>query len=267
MKKYLAIFKIRFQNSMQYRTAALAGMATQFAWGGMELLAFYAFYAEHPAAFPMEFSQTVAYIVLQQAFLALFMMWFFENEVFSAITSGAIAYELVRPVDLYNRWFTQSIANRVARAGLRCLPVIVVAFLLPAPFRMPLPPNLSQLLLFLLSMVLALGVVAAWGMLLYISTLYTLSPLGSRMIFAVLSDFLAGAIVPLPFFPEPFRRVAEMLPFAAMQNLPLRVYSGNLAGAAVTSGIALQVFWLVTLIALGKLWMGHALRRVTVQGG
>ena len=53
--------------------AALAGLATQFAWGFMELLAFSAFYRADPTAFPMSFEQTVSYIWLQQAFLALFM--------------------------------------------------------------------------------------------------------------------------------------------------------------------------------------------------
>ena len=46
----------------------MAGVATQFAWGFMEILLFHAFYQTDPAAFPMEFSQLAAYIWLQQAF-------------------------------------------------------------------------------------------------------------------------------------------------------------------------------------------------------
>ena len=85
MKKYLAMFRIRFINSLQYRAAALAGLATQFAWGFMEIFAFSAFYRANPAAFPMEFSQTVSYIWMQQAFLTLFMMWYWESEISSAL--------------------------------------------------------------------------------------------------------------------------------------------------------------------------------------
>ena len=133
MKKYLALFRIRFINALQYRAAALAGMATQFAWGFMEIFAFAAFYRANPAAFPMEFSQTVSYIWMQQAFLALFMMWFWENDIAAAITEGSIAYEMVRPIDLYNRWFCQAAANRLARAMLRCAPILIVAFIVPEP--------------------------------------------------------------------------------------------------------------------------------------
>jgi len=267
MIMYTAIFRMRFVNALQYRAAALAGMATQFAWGFMEIFAFAAFYRADPAAFPMAFSQTVSYIWMHQGFLALFMMWFWENDIADAIAEGSIAYEMVRPIDLYGRWFFQAAANRLARAALRCSPILLVAFLVPAPYRMGLPPSPGQLCLFLVSALLALGVVVAFSMLMYISLFYTLSPMGVRVIVAALSDFLAGAIVPLPFFPDPIRAVVELLPFAAMQNMPLRIYSGNIAGADALRGVALQAFWLAALTWIGRMGMGKALKKVVVQGG
>jgi ABC-2 type transport system permease protein len=39
MRPYRALFRIRFTNSLQYRVAAFAGLATQFAWGFMYILA------------------------------------------------------------------------------------------------------------------------------------------------------------------------------------------------------------------------------------
>ena len=39
MKKYLSFFRLRLNMGMQYRTAAAAGMVTQFVWGIMEVLA------------------------------------------------------------------------------------------------------------------------------------------------------------------------------------------------------------------------------------
>jgi ABC-2 type transport system permease protein len=264
---YTAIFRVKFTNSLQYRAAALAGIVTQFAWGFMEILAFLAFYRSNPAAFPMEFSQTVSYIWMQQAFLALFMVWFFENDIFSAITSGSIAYELVRPVDLYENWFCQSLANRLARAALRCSPILIVAFIVPAPFRMSFPASAGQFVLFVLSAGLSLCVVTAFSMLIYISAFYTVSSTGVRMMAAILSDFLAGATAPLPFFPDKIRAVVELMPFAAMQNMPLRIYSGNVAGAEAAKGMGLQVFWLVVLCFAGKEAMKNALKKVVVQGG
>jgi len=267
MSGYRALFRIRFLSSLQYRAAALGGIATQFAWGFMLLLQFAAFYRTDPTAFPMTPSQLASYIWIQQALLALFMSWFYEQDIFSAITSGSIAYELARPIDLYNRWFCQSAANRLARAAMRCIPILAVAFFLPEPYRMSLPDSFVQFALFLLSTALSLGVVVAFAMPVYIATFYTLSALGTRLVAAVLSDFLAGAIIPLPFFPDGVRQVAELLPFAAMQNMPLRIYSGNISGMDALHGMGLQLFWLVALVLTGKLTMKRALTRVVVQGG
>ena len=131
MKKYLSFFRLRFAMGLQYRTAALAGIITQFAWGFMEIMIFHAFYRADAASFPMHFSATASYIWLQQAFLVLFAAWMMENEIFDSIVNGNIVYELCRPVSIYNMWFARSIATRVSKAVLRCFPILVVAAFIP----------------------------------------------------------------------------------------------------------------------------------------
>ena len=90
--RYLSLFRVRFLHGLQYRAAAYAGVATQFAWGFMEILMFSAFYKANSAAFPMSFQALSSYIWLQQALLALFMMWFLDEDIFASIRDGHVAY-------------------------------------------------------------------------------------------------------------------------------------------------------------------------------
>ena len=267
LKAYRALFRIRFVNSLQYRAAAIAGLSTQFAWGFMLILGFSAFYESNPYAFPMTLQETVAYFWMQQAFVALFFIWMYENSIFESIESGHISYELVRPMDLYNRWFTMTISNRLARAALRCFPILIVAFILPEPFRLVLPSEFYRVGLFFLSMVLSMGVVVSFTMLIYISAFFTINSMGTRIVVGVAGDFLAGGYIPIPFFPDTFRTVVELSPFGAMQNMPLLIFSGHLSGDALIRGLLLQVFWLIGLIFIGRLLMIRALKQVVVQGG
>ncbi len=267
MRMYLSVFRIRFINNLQYRAVVIAHIFTRFAWGFMEILAFSAFYRADPAAFPMEFSQTVSYIWMQQILWILFAVVFSDGEISSSIESGSIAYELVRPMSLYGRWFAQSAANRISFTALHCAPALLIALLVPKPYRMSLPADAGLFMLFLLSMVLALCVVVAFAMLMYVSMFYTLSHRGVRIIVTALTTFLSGGVIPLPFFPVPVLAVVELLPFAAMQNMPLRIYSGSIAGADAIKGIAFQLFWLAALFLLGQLAMRRALKNVIVQGG
>ncbi len=267
MKKYWSVFRIRFLHSLQYRAAALAGVATQFAWGGMEILAFRAFYQADPAAFPMEFSQLSSYIWLQQALLASFAVWFYDSDILQSITSGDIAYELVRPVKLYDLWFAKNAGTRLSKTVMRCLPIFLVAGLLPQPWGLRLPQSWGVLGLTLLSILMGFVVVVSMVMLVYISGIHTINSMGTRILLASLSELLGGAVIPLPFFPDGIRQAVELLPFAAGQNVPLRIYSGSLAGPEMWKALALQCFWMVALVLLGRVWMRASMRKITVQGG
>ena len=116
---------------LQYRAAALSGVVTQIVWGLIECLTFRAFQQADPSAYPMAFSATVSYIWLREAFFSAFRTWQTDGEVFDSIMDGGIAYELCRPVSIYNMWFARTVASRISMAALRSIPLLMVAFLLP----------------------------------------------------------------------------------------------------------------------------------------
>ena len=252
---------------LQYRTAALAGIATQFVWGFMEINVFHAFHQSDPAAFPMGFEQLASYIWLQQAFLALFMTWFMENEIFDSIMNGNICYELCRPIDIYDMWFARSAANRTSRALLRCAPILLVAFFLPEPYAMTLPPDVWTFLCFAAAMMLGMAVTVAMCMLVYMLSFFTVSPQGLKLIFAMTAELFQGTVIPIPFFPPRIQKILEFLPFASMENVPLRIYSGHISGAEAVRAMLLQLFWIAALVAVGKLIGRSAMKKITLQGG
>lgn len=267
MKKYLSFFRLRFSMGLQYRVAAFAGLVTQFAWGGMLILAYRAFYRADPNAFPMTFQATATYVWLQQAFLMLFQPWGFEYDILEAISSGSVAYELCRPVSVYNMWFARTVATRASATFLRCWPVLILGALLPAPYGISAPSCVQQLLWALLSGILGMLVSSAICMLVYFSTFYTVNSTGVRTISACLTDFLQGSVIPLPFMPDGIRQVLELLPFAATLNAPLRIYSGDIAGISLIRTVVLQLFWLGVLVAAGKLLERNAMKKTVIQGG
>lgn len=267
MKKYLSFFRLSFTMGLQYRAAALAGIVTQFAWGFLEILVFQAFYQAQAEAFPMTMSATASYVWMQQAFLALFATWMMENDIFDTIANGNISYSLCRPIRIYNMWFSQSTATRVSRAVLRCFPILIVAAFLPENYGMAEPASAWHFGLFVLTLVLGLFVTVAFSMLVYVLTFFTVSPQGVRIVFTSMVEFFAGAVIPLPFFPAGWQKVLELLPFASMQNVALRIYSGSMSGAQMERAVALQLIWLAVLLLLGSGLCRLAEKKVTIQGG
>lgn len=261
MRAYLGIFRIHFISAIHYRLAAFAGILTQFVWGFMTILMFRAFYQSNPDSFPMGLDSVTDYIWLQQALLNLFALWIFDNSIFQSITDGQVVYELARPLDLYRHWFARNLAMRTARTLLRCFPTLIVAFFIPAPYGLSLS---DQFPLFIVTLILSVLIVIAFMMLIYIAAFYLLSSSGIRVLVMTIGEFLTGAVIPLPFLPDQLQKVIELTPFGLMQNIPFRVYSGDITDWHI---VFAQLFWFGALIAIGKVWMNRALSRVVIQGG
>ena len=54
MSQYLTYFKIKFISGLQYRSAALAGLSTQFFFGLVFIMVYHAFYTSGSGKLPME---------------------------------------------------------------------------------------------------------------------------------------------------------------------------------------------------------------------
>jgi len=183
------------------------------------------------------------------------------------IVKGNIAYELSRPVDLYYFWYARLIAQRLASALLRFLPILVVAFLLPEPYRFGLPSDFIHFLLFLLTLILGLILIIAITMIIYISMFHTLNETGSLLLFSVLGDFFAGLTIPVPLMPYPLKVLAYILPFRYTSDLPFRIYAGNITINEGCLSIGVQLIWIILLIYFGRLWLKKSLKKVVIQGG
>ncbi|WP_066390411.1 ABC transporter permease [Neobacillus mesonae] len=267
MKVYLSVLKLRLGMGMQYRTAALAGVATQFFWGFIMIMVFEAFYEHASSTPPISLKELTQYIWLQQAFLVFVMMWFRDNELFDLITSGNIAYELCRPNGLYGFWYAKLLAQRLSSAILRCFPILIIAYFLPDPYNLEFPHSISAFLLFVSSLFLGLFLLVSISMFLYISVFITLSPMGSLLVFGVLSEFFAGLIIPVPLMPDWLQKIANVLPFRWTADFPFRVYSGNIPEHEAAIGLLVQMAYLLVLILLGRKALNGVLKKVVVQGG
>ena len=119
----------------------------------------------------------------------------------------------------------------------------------------------------LLSMVLMVLVVCAYSLFVYSLTFYLTDPNGIMVLSVAAADLLGGAIVPLPFLPEGFRKFAELTPFASMQNVPLRIFSGDIPLSEAPAVMGLQAFWIAVLLSAGYLLTRSGLRRAVILGG
>lgn len=267
-RPYLSVLRARFYVMLQYRTAAWAGVATQFWFGAIRVMVLVAFY-EGAGRQPMNLQQVVTYIWLGQAFLAL-LPWAADAEIAAGVESGNVGYERLRPVDTYLLWFARALAWRVANTSLRAGPVFVLAaFVLPLAgfgewaWRLPASPAAAAL--FVLSIVLTALLSSAFTVL--INIVVTALKTGRVVSFAMAAvNLFSGLLIPLALFPDALQTVLLWQPFAGLADIPFRIYSGALSGGRALEGIASQLLWIGILVLLGRRWLDRVMARIDMQG-
>lgn len=267
MKSYLTYFKLKFKTGLQYRAAALAGISTQLFFGIVYISVYVAFYQSDTNSVPMPLNQLISYLWLNQAFFALVYMWYKDKDILSLIKKGNIAYELCRPQDIYSMWTSKILGERISNLCLRCLPVLIIAILLPYPFHLDLSITLTRLLIFIPSLILSAFLMVFLVLLYHIICLFTLDEKGVVNILMVVTDILSGLVIPIPFFPDFLQKICNFLPFRYVSDFPFRFYVGNITIQEGLYGLLIQAIWIVILVILGRTLMKIALKKTVVQGG
>lgn len=266
MRAYVSNFKLRIVMFLQYREAAIAGLTTQFFWGMMLVFIYMALYSNGGIS-SMSLEQVITYTWLHQAFYAFLSVRVIDKEISESIRKGDVAYEIIRPYNLYYWWYIKAVCKRIAGGMLRFMPVIIISILLPKPYGISLPSSFLNFVLFLISLGLGCLVVSGLNMIVHTIGFYTYNEAGISSMLNTIMEFLAGQFVPVALLPMFLQKSTYYLPFRLICDLPFRVYSNNIGIMEGLSSIGLQIIWIIILISLGNYIVKKSLNKIFIQGG
>lgn len=264
MRPLIAIVSARFRLLLQYRAAALAGLTTQVVFGLILMMVYQAFYQSGAVGEqPLSIGQVVTYVWLGQALLAI-LPWNGDPEIRALVRSGGVAYELLRPVDLYTYWFARAVALRTAPTLLRAVPMVILAMAL---FGMKPPADAGSAFGFAIVMVGTLAMSCAITVLVGVTLMWTISGEGIIYLLPSVVTLLSGMLVPIPLFPEWAQPILEFLPFSALVDAPYRVYLGDTPFSELGAVVLHQWVWIAVMVLAGRILLQRGLKRMVVQGG
>lgn len=263
MKAYLSIFRMRLKMETQYRGAVLGGVFCQMFFGLILIALYRALYAGKPQSMPL--SAIVTYVWLQQAFFRMVLSS--NSELADKIRTGAIAYDLCRPLNAYGYYYMSTMAMKLMGSLLRAAPMLIFASLLPDGWGIAAPASPVHLLCGIFALVLGLLCVCALENITMAITMRTLDPRGMQAMLNLLMMILSGNILPLTLFPEAWQKVITLLPYAQLLDAPIRLYTGEWALSQFPRVIAIQGIWTALLLALGLYFWRQNQRHIVLQGG
>ncbi|MBS0656347.1 MAG: ABC-2 family transporter protein [Verrucomicrobia bacterium] len=269
MKSYIAILRARLLTLLQYRKAAFAGICTQMFWALIFNMIFIAFYrGAHTSASTIPLHVTLTFNWINQAFWLL-IPWNIDKEIERQIKVGSIAYELIRPLNLYWFLFSRAAAVRIAPLILRTIPYFLLSalFLTVYPVELAHPQSLATLCTFVASIGCSLILSSAITTLICLSLFWTLSGEGIVRILPNITILLSGLIVPLPLFPSWLQPFLEVQPIRGILDIPCRIYTGLIPLEQSGYYLAFQLAWAAIAIVLGSYVSKRAIGKLQIQGG
>lgn len=205
----------------------------------------------------------IAYSTLATVQFSLFSPWQ-VSMVPERVREGTVAFDLARPVGFNGQMFFGQLGFTLGNAPFA---LIALPFAVLVGGAQP-PASVAAGAAYAVSLVIGYLVALLLGALMGLMAFWTIEIQGVLLIYQMLSQFLAGALVPLWFMPGWLRGLAQWLPFQGTTYTPIAVYLGELGGPGhVLTAIGVQAGWALALFALLRIVWARALRRIIVQGG
>ncbi len=263
MRLYLELVKLSFQRTLTYRTAALAGLATNLFFGLLRAAVMVALYGARTDVSGISLQGAITFTGISQALLA-FLSIFSWFEVMNEIRTGDIGAELLRPFSFFGYWMARDAGRALSNLLLRGFTMVAAYALL---FHITYPSTPGQWAALVVALILAWVVGFAWRFLVNLVAFWSTEARGIARFAFAMALFLSGFVMPLRFFPDWFVALCNLTPFPAMVNTVIEVYLGVLTGPALAQALAVQAMWFVVLAGLAQLVMRAGMRRLVIQGG
>jgi len=260
---YLSFAKLAFRQNSTYKTNSLMYIISSMLSIMVQVSIWTTLYKNNNVVNGVTLQDMLTYTLLT-TLISVFAATNIGERLAERVRTGEIAGDFVRPVRLKYFLISEQIGSTLYKFLFSVTPVFVISLFFVS-FTIPSDPIVlvlfivSVILGFILSnsMMYSLGLLVFWlkdsGYVRWFNKAFTL--------------LFGGAAVPLWFYPENFRLVANYLPWRLISYEPISIYLEKVSGIAAWHTILLQIVWIILFDLLGIYIWKKVQKYVFVQGG
>src|SRR5438309_803440 len=178
------------RRQLTYRTANLAGLATNCCFGYLRAVVLLAVYQGRSSVAGYAPNEVVSFVWITQALLMVVALWGWW-EVEETIRSGDVVADLAKPFSYLGFWLARDYGRALCYIVYRCIPIFVVAQL---TFGIRWPTSPLTWLALAISVWLAVTVSFAWRFLINVAAFWTTDARGLGNMLGSVVALLSGLI-------------------------------------------------------------------------
>jgi len=263
MKSYLAIMRGSYMVGLVYRFGFLFSIAGNLIYMSITYFFWRSIYQNRETLRGLTFNETYIYVALGSAVFIL-LKTYVDWQMSFDIREGMIASYLIKPIDLQFYVLFTSLGFFLMSLSAITLPTILLLLFV---FHIEIPLGVG-LAIFPLSLILAYLLSFCLDYFIGLLGFYTESVWGLSITKEIIVTVLSGALIPLQFFPDVIQKILLWLPFQALYYTPLTmVAQPNLGWGTFLPMLGVQLFWVIALFALTRLFYNQAIKVLRISGG
>ncbi len=261
MQKYWTVFRVNWQNALQYRGPTFISILGNLLHISVLLYLWNAIYRSGQHLGSYSLSDLITYYILQLMINSM-VLSYISWDIVDEIREGTFSNFLVKPLNYLYYWFTINLSGKLFEGLMVLIVGLVMSFILIA--HVSLPSQGITLLRFALALVLggllafefdfAIGILAFW--LVKVNSFKYMLQYGMF--------FLAGALLPLDLFPAQFQAVANALPFRFLVFFPIQIFLEK--EPAPMAGFITAGLWVIVLYIILRFGLQRGIKRYEAAG-
>lgn len=177
------------------------------------------------------------------------------------IRTGQIATKLIKPVSYYELNFWHCFGRGIYFFIIITMPLTIISCIF---FGLTLPNTFADGALFVLSALIGFIIEVGISLVLSGFIFKTINMDGVFRVNAFFSYLFSGRLIPLAFFPNWLKSIADFLPYRCTVSIPIEIYLGK--GNAVMM-LCIQCVWIIILLSVSNMLFRNAYKRMEVMGG
>lgn len=265
MRRYLGYIRNTFLTETSYREALTVSVIGTYVFYFVIYVLWKIIFASNGTETikGMTFHQTFVYLTLAAAVFRCLSSGI-EWEMCFSMLDGNIIIHMERPLD----YQFVMMAQKAAYCLINFILFVIPTYLMVVIFFSDVISFGINTLFFLLCMTLTFIIMFTIEFFVGTITFYTESVWGLSTIKDIVISFMAGISIPIQFFPEKLKVIAEVLPFKSMYNDPLGILmNSNISIIEVLNIIKLQFIWMIIFMAASRIIYRIMIKRIVINGG
>ncbi len=265
MKKYLAVFKIGWQDELIYRLNFLLWrlrnilrlLMTYFLWQGIFL--------NNQLVFGYSQTQISAYVFLVLVIQATVLSAPSADNIGSEISGGDLSNYLLKPLHYRLYWFIRDLSSKTLNILFSFIEISILYIVIHPQIAFSL--DFLQLVATIVACCSA--VVIAYllrTLFIYVSFWTPEFTWGLTFLLLVLIEVFAGGIFPLDVLPKSLQLLLQLTPFPYLIYYPISIFLGKISGIVLWQILAQGIIYSILLVVVNNFFWRRGLKVYSSSG-